>query len=349
MKNIVYSLLLIIPILIGCSEKTEFTLKGQITGLDSDTLLAYYQVPEYKTDTILCKKGAFEYTFTPDTLTVFNLILNAEESLPIFAEKGEVVEVEGTVDELDIKGTGENLLMSQILTLLRNTPEESITNLVDSLIKTNYESFTNIYLMDKYYRRNVEPDYNHIQQLMDSQSGIIKDTPYFMDLQSEINAFTKQTRTQQIITVTGQDRNGKPIKWASNRNNYILLDFWASWNAESVNEQDSLETVLKALKKKNFLVYSISLDMDKETWLKASDRDTTQWRQSCDFKGWNNNIIKSQNIQTLPANLLLDKNKRIIARDIRGKELIEKVKKLIENDEEKEKERKKAEKKRKRR
>lgn len=345
MKNFIYSLLLFIPLLIGCSEKTEFTLRGQITGLDSDTLVAYYQVPEYKIDTILCKKGMFEYTFTPDTLTVFNLIFNAEESLPIFAEKGQIVEVKGKVGELTVKGPGENRLMNDILVLLRNTPGRKLTQQVDSLIQTNHESFTNIYLIDKYYKNETHPDYNHIQRLIDSQSGIIKDTPYFMDLQSDINDFTKQSRTQQVITVQGQDRTGTPIKWHTSRDNYILLDFWASWNAKSVNEQDSLVNVLKALKKKNFLIYSISLDMDKEAWLKASDRDTTQWRQICDFKGWNNPIIKSQHIQTLPANLLLDKNKRIIGRNIRGTELIEKVKQLIQND--KEREKKEAERKRK--
>ena len=80
--------------------------------------------------------------------------------------------------------------------------------------------------------------------------------------------------------------------------------------------------------------------MDKEAWLKASDRDTTQWRQVCDFKGWNNSLVKSQSINALPANLLLDKNKRIIARDIRGEELVQKVKDFIQEDKEREKERK---------
>ena len=106
-------------------------------------------------------------------------------------------------------------------------------------------------------------------------------------------------------------------------------------------EQDSLVSVIKALKKEKFQICSISLDLDKEAWLKASDRDTTQWKQICDFKGWNQPLVKSQNIQSLPSNLLLDKNKRIIARDIRGKELIDKVKELIQKDKEREKERKK--------
>ena len=64
------------------------------------------------------EKGMFEYTFTPDTLTVFNLIFNAEESLPIFAEKGQIVEVKGKVGELTVKGSGENRLMNDILVLL---------------------------------------------------------------------------------------------------------------------------------------------------------------------------------------------------------------------------------------
>ena len=76
------------------------------------------------------------------------------------------------------------------------------------------------------------------------------------------------------------------------------------------------------------------MDLSKEDWLKASDRDTTQWRQSCDFKGWNNSIVKSQGINQLPANILLDKNKRVIARDISKKELVEKVKELTRKDKE---------------
>ena len=138
----------------------------------------------------------------------------------------------------------------------------------------------------------------------------------------------------------GKNRKGEDFKWGDIRNQYVLIDFWASWHPESVTEQDSLQTVLKTLKKENFIICSISLDLDKEAWLKASDRDTTQWKQICDFKGWNNTLIKGQNIHELPYNLLLDKNKRIIARNIRGQELIDKVKDLIEKDKEKEKEKK---------
>ena len=340
MKKITYYLLFVTLLTTACSEKTSFTLKGDLKGLASDTLVAYYQLPEFKLDTIICKSGVFEYTFTPDTTTLFTLILNDQESIPVYAERGQNVEIKGTTTDFSIKGEGDNDLMNEIIASLRNSSEEEIMDKVDSLICTNNYSFTNLYLLDKYFVRTDSPDYDRIEELIEKQSGIIKDTPYIIDLQNRINLHKNKGKMQSILSLGGQDRKGEKITWPTTRDHYILVDFWASWNPASIIAQDSLTSVLKALKNENFLVYSISLDLDKEAWLKASDRDTTQWRQVCDFKGWNNTILKNQGINDLPANLLLDKNKRIIARDIRGKELIEKVKKYIQEDKEREKARK---------
>ena len=68
------------------------------------------------------------------------------------------------------------------------------------------------------------------------------------------------------------------------KDKYILLDFWASWDKASMAAQDSLVNVQKALKKEKFLIVSLSLDLDKKEWLKACDKDTTRWKQVCDFK-----------------------------------------------------------------
>ena len=84
------------------------------------------------------------------------------------------------------------------------------------------------------------------------------------------------------------------------------MDFWASWNKESIATQDSLVSVQKALKKDKFVIISLSLDLDKKEWMeKIIQRDTTQWKQVCDFKGWNNSIVKQQGITRIPANILI--------------------------------------------
>ena len=340
MRKTIYLLLTFLCLMASCSsEKNSFTLKGEISGLSSDTLLVYYQVPEFKLDTIFSQKGIFEYVIELDTTTVFSLIFNAEESLPIFAEKGQSVQIKGSTTNLEIQGKGDNQLMNDILSLLKEVPVEKVKHVVDSLIQANNHSFTNLYLIDKYYIKDSLPNYKDLEKLIESQSGIIKDTPYLMTLLPRIEKLNSN-RSQSIHTLIGKDRKEQDFKWGNIRDQYILIDFWASWHPQSIAEQDSLQTVIKALKKEKFLICSISLDLDKNAWLKASNRDTTQWKQICDFKGWNNPLIKGQDIHELPSNILLDKNKRIIARNIRGQELIDKVKGLIQKDKDREQEKK---------
>ena len=304
MRKTIYLLLALLAVITSCSDKkNDFTLKGKISGLSSDTLLVYYQVPEYKLDTIICKDSTFEYTMEPDTTTMFTLIFNAKESIPIFADKGQTVLLTGSTKEPQIQGEGENLLMNDILALLRETPKRKIKKVVDSLMQANNQSFTNIYLFDKYYASTQGTNYKHMETLVNSLSGNIKDSPYFMLLQPKLEDLSDNNKTQSVHSLTGKDRQGKDFKWGEIRDKYILLDFWASWNPQSIAEQDSLVSVIKALKKEKFQICSISLDMDKEAWLKASDRDTTQWKQICDFKGWNQPLVKSQNIQFFTSNI----------------------------------------------
>ena len=157
------------------------------------------------------------------------------------------------------------------------------------------------------------------------------------------------TVTGTLDHISCTDREGKTINWNSVKGKYVLLDFWASWNKESIATQDSLVPVQKALKKNKFVIISLSLDLDKKEWMeKIIQRDTTQWKQVCDFKGWDNSIVKQQGITRIPANILIGPDKRVITQDIRGKELIDKVKQLIEQDKEKEKAAKEAERTRKR-
>lgn len=340
MKKIVpFYLFFLFTFLMGCNEKdTSFTLNGNITGLKSDTLLVFHQVPENQLDTIIAEKGKFNYTFSPDTFTIFSLLLDSTKTYPIYADKGEKVKIYGSLDSLRVEGNGENQLLGEILKQLEKTDSLTLRKSLDSIIKSNPYSFTNLHLIEKYYVQDGFSDYDALQKLIGGLSGIIKDTPYMMNLQAKVENQIKRNRNRNIYTLLNKDRNGEGIKWASISDQYILLDFWASWNPESVAAQDSLVPVLDKLKKKNFLVVSISLDLDKQAWLKAiSERDTTHWKQLCDFTGWNNNLIKDQGIRELPSNILLNPHKQIIARDIRGEKLIEKVQQQIKQDEEREK------------
>lgn len=317
-------------------QKDNFILKGEITNLSSDTILVLYQTPEYKLDTIFSQKGVFEYSFIPDTLTIFSLILDNKEEVPIYANKGENVSIKGSSTLPTIKGEGENKLMNDILHLLRTVPQESIESIVDSLISTNVHSFTNLYLIDKYSIRKDTINYKTLKKNIEIQSGQLKDTPYLMNLQTRMEALNEMDKNKSIYALHAKERSGENIKWTGIKNKYILLSFWASWHPQSLAEQDSIQEMIKTLKNKDILIVSVALDINKEEWLKHSERDTTQWKQVCDFKGWNNPIIKAQGIQTLPYNILLEPNKRIMDKNIKILELEEKVKEHQERNNKKE-------------
>ena len=304
--------------------------------MSSDTILVFYQEPNYKLDTIIAQNGKFSYTINSDTFTIFSLLLSDKEVLPVFANKGESVTWNGTPGDIQIKGKGDNERMAYILQAIKKTKADSLMFTVDRLIKENPHSFANIYLIEQYYVQDSLPDYSQIDELIQGLSGSIKDTPYMIDLQAKLKE-KKELNRQSLHTISCTDKNGKTIGWKEMKDKYILLDFWASWDKASMAAQDSLVNVQKALKKEKFLIVSLSLDLDKKEWLKACDKDTTRWKQVCDFKGWDNSIVKQQGITRLPANLLIAPNKRVVARDIRGKALIDKVKQLIEQDKEKEK------------
>lgn len=216
MKKLLFFLFTLVVLASGCGKKNTFTLQGSIKGLPSDTILVFYQEPDYKLDTILLSKGKFTYTITPDTFTIFSLLLGEKQILPIYADKGESVTLNGMVGEIEVKGKGENAQLAkhiQYLNTLGNN-KTAVMAAVDSLIKTNPHSYSNIYLIDKYYVQDSLPDYNHIDQLIKGLSGIIKDTPYIIDLQNKLSEKKRTDRSSLRFQhlVHGQKRKDHQLE-----------------------------------------------------------------------------------------------------------------------------------------
>lgn len=292
MKKLLFFLFTLVVLASGCGKKNTFTLEGSIKGLPSDTILVFYQELDYKLDTILLSKGKFTYTITPDTFTIFSLLLGEKQILPIYADKGESVTLNGMVGEIEVKGKGENAQLAKHIQYL-NTLENNKTAVmaaVDSLIKTNPHSYSNIYLIDKYYVQDSLPDYNHIDQLIKGLSGIIKDTPYIIDLQNKLSEKKELTDHRYVSNISCTDREGKTINWNSVKGKYVLLDFWASWNKESIATQDSLVPVQKALKKISLLLSASPL-----TWTKRNG-----WRKSFKETPHNGNKFAISKAGTIP-------------------------------------------------
>jgi len=136
---------------------------------------------------------------------------------------------------------------------------------------------------------------------------------------------------QPIIDFTQNDVDGKPVKVSDFKGKYVLLDFWASWCGPCRAENPNVLKAYNAFKDKNFIVVGVSLDDNAEKWKAAIKADGMPWVQLSDLKGWRNAAAKEYGIQGIPYSLLIDPNGIIIAKELRGAKLHEKLAALLNN------------------
>lgn len=126
-----------------------------------------------------------------------------------------------------------------------------------------------------------------------------------------------------------KDMNGKVINLADYKGRYVLLDFWASWCVPCRAESAGLVKAYQKFKGKQLEIISVSSDTKDASWRKAINDDKLEWIHICDFKGLGNQIAAEYGVQPIPDNFLISPDGKIIARNIFGTALEEKLATLI--------------------
>lgn len=342
----------LIIFLSACADKDtqSIRLSGEINGLADDTLYIYGADKMYdRMDTLVAKNGKFSATLTADTLVSAILLFPDGTEYPLYLDKGNKIQIKGSAAELSslhISGNAPNDELTNFNRELKGpgTPsEKALEEKAEQFIKENPASLVSIYLLDKYFVQKPQPDLAYIKQLTDRMTGELKDRPYMEALLKRIEEEDKVTIGKTVPNFRLHNAEGKEINRSNLRDQYLLLQFWASWDTLSRENNALYRRIYKKERKnKSFTLIGISLDTDKRRWKEVIETDTLKWEQTCDFAGWNGETVRQFAVSTLPANLLISP-----AGKIEGKNLDETaIEAKLTEIEQKEKEKKEAERRR---
>ncbi len=129
-----------------------------------------------------------------------------------------------------------------------------------------------------------------------------------------------------------KDIDGKPIDLSAYKGKVLLMDFWATWCGPCMGELPNVLEAYKKYHKKGFEILGISFDQDRSQFEKVIKERGMTWRHYFDGKGWGNEIGAIYNVRAIPHTILVGKDGKIVAINLRGERLIETVRELIEGD-----------------
>lgn len=150
------------------------------------------------------------------------------------------------------------------------------------------------------------------------------------------NVFTSSVPTTSITSTTNLETpSGETIELENlSQNNklkgkWVVLDFWASWNSESLKEKGLLHKIYSQYNTKNLEIVSVSLDNSKERWKNAIAQNNSSWLEVSDLKGWESAACNKYKVSALPYRILLNPKGEIIKTTNSNQELIETLKKVL--------------------
>ncbi len=362
------SILVVISVFSCQPGEKEFDGTVKISGELSNTpvgvvILSKFQEDRSEVlDTIAVNSdGKFEYTLNNDGANFYDLNLMDHKSirLALHQEDVEIVYDFQDEDTLTLNGSEDSKHMLKVETLV-----EDYQNQINNLNTAYYEAMSK---KDQSAIRDIQEkamnlETNHgekVKMVINDMDGSFaalaaigmlnpKNDFQFMDnLVSELNenypnnkmisTLMQQLEDMRILSIgqpapdiTLPNPDGEVVNLSDLRGKYVLIDFWAAWCKPCREENPNVVRLYNQYKESGFEVFGVSLDRTKEAWVKAIADDQLTWTHVSDLKYFNSEAAGTYQINAIPATYLLDPDGKIIAKDLRGASLENKLKELFD-------------------
>jgi peroxiredoxin len=191
-------------------------------------------------------------------------------------------------------------------------------------IETHPESYLGLSFLTREMRHGMQVE--QAMPLFTHLHTSVKQTALGKNVNKELIAEAKFAIGQPAPDFSQVDTAGRAVSLASFKGKYVLVDFWASWCKPCRLENPNVVKAFEQYKGNHFSILGVSLDMAEKNWKEAIHADQLAWTQVIDKE---NKVSKQYNITSIPSNFLLDKEGRIIAKNLRGDELEKKLAEVL--------------------
>lgn len=197
-----------------------------------------------------------------------------------------------------------------------------------NFVKTHPKSAVSGFII---YSEYANPNFSmkEVEEVVGLLDKSVLDTKFGKLAQERLNTMRGTTIGYTATNFTQNTPEGKPIKLSDYKGKVVLVDFWASWCGPCRAENPNVVAAYQKYKGKGFTVLGVSFDQNKERWLEAIQKDQLTWDHVSDLKGWGNEVGRIYNITSIPQNLLIDKDGKILDKNLRGPALEEKLQELF--------------------
>ena len=330
-RYLAYVILLLLLASCG-AESGRFRIEGRLANMNQAEFYIYnMDGGSLRLDTIKVVDGRFIYETDLEHQGTFVILYPNFSDQVVFGESGAVVEMVGDASHLkdmEVTGTDDNDLMTAWRIHANTLTPPEVNKSAVEFIKEHPASIVSNYLLSRYLVLDDTPDYQQAEEL---SLLLQKEQPQngrLLNLSKLLAGLKNYQEGKKLPDFSATDINGKRVSRESLNGELNVICLWATWNYDS-------QSILRKLNKlrrdygSRLSLLSICLEPSVKDCRRFVERDSMRWSHVCDGRMWESPLVTKLGFSNMPGNLFVDRHGKIVAVDVKNKDIEEKVKSFL--------------------